>query len=160
MSNQNYISATIPPAIVTEVQNHLTAAIAALQPYGISLSKDERITLFKMGDGSTNVADKIAGYMVSNPEYIPHYISKASFDQDYTIPQQLGNARNLSEQLFQLLDDTIMAAGSDVMDAGLSYYHSVRSAAQDGAPGARAIYDDLKTRFPGRKGSKAPGGNS
>ena len=108
--------------------------------------------LLKMGDGSTNIAGKIASYLNTNPEFKPNYLDKAKFDEDYALPTQLNPLLALVNQLHEMIDDTMMAAGSDIMDAGLGYYHSVRQAANDGAPGAKAIYDDLKTRFPGRPG--------
>jgi hypothetical protein len=44
-----------------------------------------------------------------------------------------------------------MAAGSEAFHAALSFYHSAQSAAQGDIPGARAIFEDLKIRFPSGK---------
>jgi hypothetical protein len=44
----------------------------------------------------------------------------------------------------------MMLAGSEAYIAALAYYNSVKQAAKMNVPGARAIYDDLSKRFPGR----------
>jgi hypothetical protein len=43
-----------------------------------------------------------------------------------------------------------MAVGSEAYQAALVFYKSVKMAAQD-IPGAKAVYEELKTRFPGGK---------
>ncbi|MEO6831657.1 MAG: hypothetical protein ABI378_05040 [Chitinophagaceae bacterium] len=147
MAKQNLISTTIPSAAIILMEASLHTAIDAIAPHAVSLTDKQRKDLFKMGDKSTDIAAKMKGYLGSNPEFTPNYVNKADFDMDYAIPEALRTAMALSQQLNDLIDDTIMAAGSDIMDVGMSYYHSVRSAAHDGAPGAKAIYEDLKVRF-------------
>ena len=156
MANQDLISVSIPNPVVDTVKNNLTNSINALSPFIKALTKEQRQKLFKMGDGSTNLASKIAGYLNTNPEFTPSYLDKAKFDEDYALPNQLTPLLALVNQLKEIIDDTIMAAGSDIMDAGLGYYNSVRQAAKDGAPGAKAIYDDLKPRFPGNHRTTPP----
>jgi hypothetical protein len=58
---------------------------------------------------------------------------------------------NLIKQLEEAVEDTIMAAGSEVYHAALAFYHNVQAAAKNDIPGAKAIFEDLKTRFPGGK---------
>jgi hypothetical protein len=58
------------------------------------------------------------------------------------------------QQLLQGVDDTVMIAGSEAYNQSLVFYNAVKEAARQDIPGAKAIYDDLKTRFPGRPSSK------
>ncbi|GHU43561.1 hypothetical protein FACS1894190_14190 [Spirochaetia bacterium] len=44
-----------------------------------------------------------------------------------------------------------MAAGSKAYQAALVFYSSVKVAAAQDVPGAKAVYDELKTRFPSGK---------
>jgi hypothetical protein len=44
-----------------------------------------------------------------------------------------------------------MVAGSEAYQAALVFYKSVKVAAAQDIPGAKAVYDELKTRFPGGK---------
>lgn len=45
------------------------------------------------------------------------------------------------------VDDTIMAAGSDAYHIALTFYNSVKNAANAGVPGTDNIYNDLKERY-------------
>ncbi len=74
----------------------------------------------------------------------------AEYQKDYSVPDQVRDILYRSQQLFEMLDDTTMAAGSDIMEVSNIYFNSVKQAARDGQPGAQAIYDDLKSRYPGR----------
>jgi hypothetical protein len=49
------------------------------------------------------------------------------------------------------VDDTKMIAGSEAYQATLVFYKSVKVAAAQDIPGAKVVYDELKTRFPGSK---------
>lgn len=48
------------------------------------------------------------------------------------------------------VEDVTMVAGSEAYAGALMFYHSVKGAARSNEPGAQAIYDDLKKRYPGR----------
>ncbi|MDR0557268.1 MAG: hypothetical protein LBG43_05290 [Treponema sp.] len=65
---------------------------------------------------------------------------------------------NRVQQLEQTLDDTEMIAGSEAYQAALVFYKSVKMAAAQDIPGAKAVYAELKTRFPqtGRRRSGSP----
>ena len=44
-----------------------------------------------------------------------------------------------------------MTAGSEAYQAALVFYKSVKMATAQDIPGAKAVYEELKTRFPGGK---------
>jgi hypothetical protein len=50
--------------------------------------------------------------------------------------------------LEEAIDDTEMIAGSEAYQAALVFYKSVKMAAEQDIPGAKAVYEELKTRFP------------
>lgn len=54
------------------------------------------------------------------------------------------------------LEETIMLANSDNMVGDRAFYQNVRQAAKRGVVGTNTIYDDLKTRFPGRPQQDTP----
>jgi hypothetical protein len=54
-------------------------------------------------------------------------------------------------QLDENASDTEMTAGSEAYQAALVFYKSVKMAAAQDVPGAKAVYEELKTRFPGGK---------
>jgi hypothetical protein len=53
------------------------------------------------------------------------------------------------------VDDTTMLAGSEAYQAALVFYNSVKTAATHDVSGAKAVYDELKKRFPGGKRKSA-----
>ena len=56
---------------------------------------------------------------------------------------------NLALQLEEGISGTEMSAGSEAYQAALVFYHSVKLAAVQDVPGAKVVYEELKTRFPG-----------
>jgi hypothetical protein len=74
----------------------------------------------------------------------------ADFDIDFTDSQVLIPVLNTVTQLANGIDDTKLAAGSEAYQAALLYYNGVQRAVDANIPGAKAIYDDLKIRFPAK----------
>ncbi|MDR2584519.1 MAG: hypothetical protein LBC75_13655, partial [Fibromonadaceae bacterium] len=54
-------------------------------------------------------------------------------------------------QLEEGINDTQMTAGSEAYQAALIFYNSVKIAASQGISGAKAVYEELKKRFPSKK---------
>jgi hypothetical protein len=44
-----------------------------------------------------------------------------------------------------------MTAGSEAFQAALVFYNSTKVVASQDVPGAKAVYEELKRRFPGKK---------
>jgi hypothetical protein len=66
---------------------------------------------------------------------------------------------NTVAQLHELLEDTILTSGSEAFHAALAVYHNAQAAAKQDTPGAKAVYEDPKTCFPGikrRSGNEVP----
>jgi hypothetical protein len=49
------------------------------------------------------------------------------------------------------VDDTEMVAGSEAYQSALVFYNSVKMAARQDISGDKAVYEELKKRFPGGK---------
>jgi hypothetical protein len=84
----------------------------------------------------------------------------AAFDIDFADAHNLWSLFLLTQQLHENVDDTTMVAGSEAYQAALVFYNSVKMAARQDISGAKAVYEELKKRFPGHKhrsaGSDAP----
>jgi hypothetical protein len=65
---------------------------------------------------------------------------------------------NSVQQLEEAIDNTEMTAESEAYQAALVFYKSVKMAAAQDIPGAKAVYKELKTRFPQRGGRREAGG--
>ncbi|MDR1583867.1 MAG: hypothetical protein LBS55_11550 [Prevotellaceae bacterium] len=78
-----------------------------------------------------------------------------AFGTDFTDAHGLWSFHNLVLQLEEGVSDTEMTAGSEAYQAAFVFYKSVKMAAVQDVPGAKAVYEELKTRFPG--GKRKPG---
>jgi hypothetical protein len=150
MKNDKHTVA-IPETVITQIHNQIAAIIQQLQPYAIALTPHERQTMLKMGDKSLAFVEKARDYATDNPTLAPSYLDMTAFDVDFADAHGLWRIATLIKQLDEAVEDTIMAAGSEAFHAALAFYHNVQAAAKDDVPGAKAIFEDLKTRFPGGK---------
>ncbi len=71
-----------------------------------------------------------------------------AFGIDLTDATKLVVLDNSLKQLQQAIDDTSMVSGSEAYQAALSFYCSVKDASHKNVTGAKAVYEDLKARFP------------
>ena len=152
MSTHNMISVAIPESIVDECARMANLIAASLKPYLHGLLDEERRDLFKLGDKSVGYLEKQMGYLETAPQFIPEYMDVAEFKKDAQVVAALQPIYQIIAPLLTNIEDTRMLAGSEAMTTGKMYYGNVRLAAKNNIPGARAIYEDLSERFPGRKG--------
>jgi len=155
MATQNLVSAVIAPANKTAVHTSIQS-IAAKLPFLISLTNDERKGGMKLGDKSVAFIAKAISYAHANPTLVPGYVKLAEIEKDYNLQKDLIDIQQWLAGLLQKIDDTQQEAGVEAFNAILGFYQSVHVAAQKDVPGARAIYEDLSQRFPGRTKKPTP----
>ena len=147
MKNDRHKDA-IPEATLTQVYGQIAAVKTALAPYTLALTQQERHAMLKMGDKSLAFVEKTHDYATDNPSLIPSYLDMDDFDKDFSDAHGLWRLHTAIHQLDELIEDTIMVAGSEAYHAALAVYHNVQAAAKQDIPGAKAIYEDLKPHFP------------
>jgi hypothetical protein len=148
MNNHNNISAELTDALVDEIIADIKAVRAKLS-FLVSLTAQDRRELPKMGEKSIGFDEKCALYMAAHPEFLPGFVDMEELARDRKLRAQLLRIQPETIRLADAVDDTVMLSNSDIWMADLSYYQSVRTASKRGVPGAEAIYEDLRTRFPG-----------
>lgn len=151
MPNDNRISVELLAATVNLVKAKIAEATALL-PFLINLTKEERITLPKLGPASLAFDEQCASYMASEPNLVPPFVIPAEVAKDRALRVQLEDMFREAKRFCEKLDDTRMLVGSEIWMANLSFYQMVRQGAKRDVPGADTIYDDLKERFPGVAG--------
>lgn len=144
---ENKINYSIPEPSVAEATEKINQAVSILSPSLIALTPTERHDLPKMSDGTLPFVQKCVDYCQSNPEFAPSYIDFGGLISDMKVYNQLIPIYRLVLQLENKLNDTVMEVGAESYITALSYYNSVKLAAKSDAPGAKAIYEDLKARF-------------
>jgi len=147
MPYQN-ISATISAANLTAIKTKINE-IKALLPFLINLTAEERQTIPKMGDDTLSFVSKALEYAQNNPNLVPPYVDIVEMNKDFKLAADLISILQPLNQLQEGVDDSNMAAGSEAFVTALAFYNTVKYAAKQNVPGAEAIYNDLKTRFPG-----------
>ncbi|MDR2907723.1 MAG: hypothetical protein LBU91_07030 [Bacteroidales bacterium] len=151
---ENKHSQAIPAEALGEAQKRLNEAIEALKPYIINLSAQERQNQLKLGDKTLAFAEKAFEFAESNPDFAPSYFDMAEYAIDMKDTTSMRVLLVTLEQLRQGVSDTMMAAGGDAYNHSLIYYNAVKQAANQNVPGAKAIYSELRERFPGGRPKK------
>jgi hypothetical protein len=147
---ENKISIIIPPEVYTQAVQKLTELQTLLQPYLIALTPEDRRALPKMGDKTLAFVSKSLDYAEINANLLPAFMDLAEWQKDNTANTQTNALYRLAQQLTSNLDDTAMLSGSESYTASLGFYNNVKQAAKMNVPGAKAVWDDLSQRFPGR----------
>jgi hypothetical protein len=149
MDNKHSLS--IPVDVLSQVQTLVNQANTLLLPYVTPLTAAERRTLLKTGEKTLSFVEKAHEFAVHNPALCPPYLDMAAFNIDFVDAHNLTTLNNSTLQLHEYTDDTDMVAGSEAFQAALVFYNSVKVAAMHDVPCAKAVYEELRKRFPGTR---------
>lgn len=131
------ISATLTP----EAQQQVLAAIATIRehlPFLINLSPRERQQLPKMGDKSRAFVQKAFNVARHNPDILPRSFDFEEMERDIALFEALDPLLLPVMQLQELIDDTLLAVGSESYMAALKVYNYTKVSGQ--------MEDELSTR--------------
>ncbi|MDR1122094.1 MAG: hypothetical protein LBM08_14440, partial [Dysgonamonadaceae bacterium] len=144
-------SLSIPADILAQIQNLVNQANSLLLPYVTPLTPAQRQSLPKMGEKTFSFVEKAHEFATQNPKLCPPYLDMTAFNTDFADTHNLLTLNNATLQLHEATDDTAMTAGSEAYQASLVFYNSVKMAARQDIPGAKAVYEELRKRFPGTR---------
>ncbi len=147
--NLNLHSSQIPLEAINQAQTKLNEAYEILKPYLITLTEEQRMTLPKMGDKSLPFVTDANNFSGKNPELLPKFVDKTEFDLDYADAVNLKGIQLSSNQIATAINDTAMVAGSEAFTAARAFYNNVKLGSSQNVPGAKDIYNVLKSRYPG-----------
>jgi hypothetical protein len=159
MMKDNRHTQIIPSTVLTQVQTKIDEAKTLLASYLLALTPAERHELPKMGEKTIAFVEKAYDFARQNPALVPPYLDVDAFGVDFSDAHGLWTLLNTVEQLEEGIGDTEMIAGSEAYQSALVFYNSVKMAASQDIPGAKAVYEELKTRFPQRGGRREAGGS-
>ncbi|HEX8327238.1 MAG TPA: hypothetical protein VF629_06840 [Hymenobacter sp.] len=149
----NQFHSDIPAPVLADVQTHLDAIKAALSPYLVSLTPEERKTMLRMADKTVAFVTKTTEYATTNAAFVPGFVDLAELKQDSAAVAALTPLRQQFEQLALDTDSTVMTAGGEAYGNSLTIYNNIKFLAKNKQPGAQAAYDDLSQRFVGNAGA-------
>jgi hypothetical protein len=150
----------IPVDVLAQAKGLLQQAETLLLPYVTPLTPAERRSKAKMGEKTLSFVEKSHEFATENPNLVPPFLDMAAFDIDFADAHNLWSLFLLTQQLHENVDDTTMVAGSEAYQFALVFYNSVKMAARQDIPGAKAVYEELKKRFPGHKHKSGDGSST
>jgi hypothetical protein len=153
MKNNRHID-SIPSLAIEQATIKINEINLSFAPYIVPLTPTERKEILKMGEKTLNFVEKAHDLAHSNPKLVPAFLDMDAFDIDFSDAHGLWTLITGVLRLYENLCDTEMIAGSEAYQAALVFYNSVKSAAAQDVDGAKAVYEQLYSRFSnnGRKG--------
>jgi len=149
MTNRG-VKKKIPAKVLHDAQLLLDQVISMLEPHLVALTQTERQVLVKMGADSFRFLEMSHEFAVEYPELFPAFTEVAIFKEEFFTARELWSFAAKLNRLRENMSDTGMAAGSHALETAMAFYHTVKIAARHDIPGARVIYEDLKSEFPSR----------
>jgi len=156
MASDNRISFEITAPQKAAIVSAVAALKTALDGVTINLTADERQSLPRIGDNSIAFDEKCQAYMSSRPDLVPSFLDTAEMAKDRRLVADLLPFLRELAPICEGLEDTVMLANSDNLVGDLAFYQNVRQAAKRGVSGTDTIFNDLRTRFPGRPRRDTP----
>ena len=147
---ENRISLQIAEADMAEIEAAISTLNTKLKPLLVNLDDEERQQLPKMGNKTVSFVTKGISHIEANPSLVPPYLEVDDIKTDFEATTTMKPIHTSLKQLVELLDDSMMLAGSEAYTGILAFYNYIKGAAKAGIPGADVLYDDMKARFPGR----------
>lgn len=141
---------------VTLSQEDLDEILAALEvvkrklPFLVHLNAEDRIAYPKMGDKTVAFVNKSLQHARESTHLVPPFLSVTEFEKDMELVSQLKTILRPFNNLMEGLESTLMLAGSESYTSALVFYRAVKMANELNEPEAKAIYEDLRKRFPTR----------
>ncbi len=148
------ISVEVTEQTLTEITEALNSIESKLP--GLSgLSEAERSSQMRLGDKNLAHVQKALAYADQNPALIPGFLEVSEWHKDVNLVVQLSEVQRQLLQLSRKIEDTAIIAGDEAYAAASAFYKSVIAAEQNGVAGAKAVKDDLATRFATRRNTNA-----
>jgi hypothetical protein len=152
---ENVHNKAIPVDVVEDVKRRVTEIFNILHPYMIALTSEERQRLPKMGEKTLSFVSKAYELAQNNSNLCPSYFDMNEFRIDFEDATQLIALKTVINQVYEGIVDTETVAGSEAYQAALLFYDAAKTAAKKDIYGAKAVYEELKKRFPSRKKSNS-----
>lgn len=144
---KNDISLTLS----TQAQSDIAAAINTLQtnlvPLLKALTDEERRGLLKMGDKSIAFVQKANIYADKYSDQLPGFLDVAELKKDVDAVTLLNDYCKELSLITRMMEDTIMLAGSEALEASLVVYNTIKIAAKNNVGGAQEAVNDMKERY-------------
>ena len=152
----NRVSANLSPEDIAAVQEAIVTLKQKL-PFLIGLTKEERISMLKLGDKSRAFVQKTMELVKQNQDFLPRSFDVEEMQKDVNLFNDLYPILLSLQQLNEQVEDTLMVVGSEAYAAALVAYRYAKDANM--GAGLDGVLDDIGRRF-ARKSSKTAANSS
>ena len=157
MSISNIVTRQVAENVKADVLGKLNNARQMLKPFYITLSDNQKRQLVKAGGGSQAFLEKSIDYAKTNPDFLPRFVDEQELNNDFLAYRAIREVERNLLRLVAEINDLSIDSGSDTFIALLAYYNSAKRAAAMGNSEAKAIVEDLGSRF--NNGASADNGD-
>ena len=137
----------ITQQVITEVTLLLEQAKAKLETYAAHLRALDRRRLNNIGVKREGFAQRAFRLAMDNPEFLPHYLTRERYIDDYDEYVVMQTAIDVDNQVHELMRNLSTENHDVFYTDGLDYYASVRESAKRRVDASEAIFDDLSPFF-------------
>jgi hypothetical protein len=149
MPLNDLISITFTDDEKKAIDNALATLEQVLKGKVVNLTPMQRKQYSRVKYNMENWVNKTSSYIANNAALTPSFVDSSKLRLDMDAHTFLNTRIDKMELILRGVKDTNLLLGSDIYDACITFYRSVKVAAQGNAASASAIYDDLKKQFPG-----------
>jgi hypothetical protein len=146
----------MPEAVLGDIISMLDEIKTALEQYAAHLRSLDRKRLNSIGVKKEGFAQRAYRLAMDNPEFLPNYLAKARYTEDFNQYTTIQTAVDLNSQVRELFMNIDIEAMDFFYTDGLDYYASVREAAKRRVDAAESIHAELSTFFKKKKSPDAP----
>lgn len=100
--------------------------IEELMPFLIDLTIEERRSVPKMGEINQPVTENMLRLAQQDDSFLPRSFEVAEMAKDVELNRKVRQIHLKARRLFELIDDTLMAVGSDAFGAALLVYGAAK----------------------------------
>ena len=157
--NKNWVNAALSSEEVEVLVTGLKGIEDAV-PFAVTLNKDERAALPRVGPKTMDFVDKALEYAERNPGLVPTHVDVSEFKEKRDLVYGLKKVLNHTVPLETKLKDSLTLAQADSYETARQIYHNTKNGARVGVPGASAVAAELGKLYENngpKKGSPEPG---
>lgn len=147
MAFENLIQLNFTEEELAKVDASLAEIERILKGKTHQLTPQERRQYGSIAEQNKLFVNKAKQLMEQYPEYVPNFLDKAEFDEDYLAREQIGRRLQKLKNLVEQLSDTKVLLDHDNYFNALSFYRNVKYLSRENIPGIKSIYDEMNQFF-------------
>ncbi len=144
---KNVVNLEISNADQDAIKAAIQTITGILTPHLHALTDNERKGGIKMGDKSVAFVEKAMLYGSQFSTQLPAYIDIKALKSDVEAVALLNSYAMSLATVLRGIEDTIILAGGEAMEASNGIYASLKMASQNNISGTQEAYNDMKQRY-------------